>query len=69
MFENYGQPNHIYFTYHGFILSEEYGGNSHDCVHTELALTPKEIKALDKSVAKPLAKVRATISIAMKYLY
>lgn len=20
LFENYGQPNHIYFTYHGFLL-------------------------------------------------
>lgn len=28
VFENYGQPNHIYFLYHGFVLEE----NSHDCV-------------------------------------
>lgn len=29
IFENYGQPNHIYFTYHGFILDN----NSHDCAY------------------------------------
>jgi len=28
LFENYGQPNYIYFLYHGFILE----ANSHDCV-------------------------------------
>jgi len=28
IFENYGQPNYIYFLYHGFILTE----NAHDCV-------------------------------------
>ena len=27
VFENYGQPNHIYFMYHGFVLES----NSHDC--------------------------------------
>jgi len=27
IFENYGQPNHIYFTYHGFSLES----NSYDC--------------------------------------
>ena len=28
IFENYGQPNYIYFLYHGFILTD----NAHDCV-------------------------------------
>lgn len=28
LFENYGQPNHIYFEYHGFALES----NTHDCV-------------------------------------
>mmetsp|Transcript_21626 Transcript_21626/g.32021 ORF Transcript_21626/g.32021 Transcript_21626/m.32021 type:complete len:666 (+) Transcript_21626:598-2595(+) len=27
VFENYGQPNHIYFLYHGFLLER----NTHDC--------------------------------------
>ncbi|ETV69324.1 hypothetical protein, variant 2 [Aphanomyces astaci] len=30
--ENYGQPNWIYFLYHGFVLSK----NSHDCAHIVL---------------------------------
>ena len=28
VFENYGQPNYIYFMYHGFVLES----NTHDCV-------------------------------------
>eukprot|EP00299_Pterocystis_sp_00344_P002488 c12812_g1_i1.p1 GENE.c12812_g1_i1~~c12812_g1_i1.p1 ORF type:complete len:625 (+),score=169.41 c12812_g1_i1:135-1877(+) len=32
VFENYGQPNHIYFLYHGFVLQP----NSHDCVSLEM---------------------------------
>jgi hypothetical protein len=28
IFENYGQPNHIYFEFHGFVLDQ----NTHDCV-------------------------------------
>jgi len=32
VFENYGQANHIYFVYHGFILEE----NTHDCVFMSL---------------------------------
>ena len=27
VFENYGQPNHVYFMYHGFVLEE----NAYDC--------------------------------------
>jgi histone-lysine N-methyltransferase SETD3 len=34
VFENYGQPNSIYFSYHGFSLP--WGQNSHDCVQHEL---------------------------------
>ena len=30
IFENYGQPNHIYFMYHGFTLGEN---NTHDCAY------------------------------------
>jgi len=30
--ENYGQPNNIYFKYHGFIIE----GNSHDCVNIDV---------------------------------
>lgn len=34
MFENYGQPNHVYLTYHGFVLDD----NAHDCVLFEVAI-------------------------------
>lgn len=43
-FENYGQPNHIYFTYHGFVLDD----NSHDCVVLPLgadAITDEDAQA------------------------
>ena len=45
LFENYGQPNHIYFTYHGFSLKD--GANSHDCVYLEFSMTPEEVQAID----------------------
>jgi hypothetical protein len=44
LFENYGQPNHIYFQYHGFILPE----NSHDCVHYHFFLENEEYERLVK---------------------
>ena len=34
LFEPYGQPNHIYFAYHGFVLDH----NAHDCVKMDLTL-------------------------------
>ena len=45
LFENYGQPNHIYFTYHGFSLKN--GANSHDCVYLEFSMTSEEVQAID----------------------
>jgi hypothetical protein len=36
LFENYGQPNHIYFSYHGFVLDN----NTHDCVVLPLGINP-----------------------------
>jgi hypothetical protein len=41
VFENYGQPNHIYFLYHGFSIQ----GNSHDCVSWILQLDEEERSA------------------------
>ena len=41
VFENYGQPNHIYFLYHGFSIQ----GNSHDCVYWILQLSEEERSA------------------------
>ena len=34
LFEPYGQPNHIYFAYHGFLLDH----NAHDCVNFNLQI-------------------------------
>jgi histone-lysine N-methyltransferase SETD3 len=42
LFENYGQPNHIYYLYHGFILEH----NSHDCVSFEISFSEKEWQLL-----------------------
>jgi hypothetical protein len=38
VFEQYGQPNHIYFMYHGFVLPS----NSFDCVNMELGISEGE---------------------------
>ena len=43
LFENYGQPNHIYYTYHGFILPI----NSHDCVSFDLSMTSNEMNIIN----------------------
>jgi len=53
LFENYGQPNHIYFTYHGFILPN----NTHDCVYMELALTKHDLSRIDAKKAQPILQV------------
>lgn len=42
VFENYGQPNHIYFQYHGFTLSQ----NNYDCVQFVIDMTEEEIGQL-----------------------
>jgi len=43
VFENYGQPNHIYLTYHGFALEH----NSHDCALMSLGMMPQEHARVD----------------------
>jgi hypothetical protein len=43
LFENYGQPNYVYFMYHGFVLDE----NTHDCVQFDLHMSEEEHAALD----------------------
>ncbi len=52
LFENYGQPNHIYFMYHGFILQH----NSYDCVQISLEMSDDEIKAVEWNKARDIAK-------------
>lgn len=45
IFENYAQPNHIYFSYHGFSLGDN---NTHDCaLWSGLGITSKDEGAKD----------------------
>jgi len=73
VFENYGQPNHMYFMWHGFSLDS----NTHDCVHSEFNLTAAEMSDLDWTKAKPVVtrlgirrehaeKMGATVSACLK---
>lgn len=45
LFENYGQPNSIYFQFHGFILDS----NSHNCVNFEFSVSDEENAMIDFS--------------------
>jgi histone-lysine N-methyltransferase SETD3 len=53
VFENYGQPNHIYFMYHGFSIEN----NNHDCVHMDFFLNNEEISRVDWEFIDATAKV------------
>jgi len=53
VFENYGQPNHVYFLYHGFSIRN----NSHDCVHWNLQLSKSEMEAAKSFESKQLLQV------------
>merc|ERR1711907_635879 len=52
LFENYGQPNHIYFMYHGFTLEH----NSYDCLQINIEMSDEEIKVVEWNKAKEIAK-------------
>jgi hypothetical protein len=59
VFENYGQPNHIYLRYHGFSMSP----NDNDCVLVDMpgmaeapCLTPSSIPLAAKNTARRLGK-------------
>lgn len=55
LFENYGQPNHIYFAYHGFTLPT----NSHDCVLIEINISKEEAAAVSPEyIAYIIPKIR-----------
>lgn len=53
VFEQYGQPNHIYFLYHGFVLNN----NSFDCVHVDLFMSAEEMGVIDWTKHRPLLQV------------
>jgi hypothetical protein len=50
LFENYGQPNHIYYTYHGFVLPN----SEYDCVHFEISISEEEQNAINFAKATKL---------------
>ena len=52
LFENYGQPNHIYFMYHGFTLEH----NAYDCLQINIEMSDDEIKSVEWNKAKEIAK-------------
>jgi len=54
VFENYGQPSHIYFIYHGFVLEN----NVHDCSLIEARVGP------DDAGAKDLEQLKARLVAA-----
>jgi len=41
VFENYGQANHVYFTYHGFVMND----NSHDCALVDMGIDKSDTAA------------------------
>ena len=53
LFENYGQPNHIYYTYHGFVLPN----SEYDCVHLEISISEDERKDINFAKASNLLQV------------
>lgn len=54
VFENYGQPNHIYYLYHGFSLA----ANSHDCLQVRFPVRASEIRALEEEGLQKFLTVR-----------
>jgi hypothetical protein len=48
VFENYGQPNSIYFQYHGFVLDS----NTHDCVTVPVPIEREDPGARDLSALR-----------------
>jgi hypothetical protein len=48
VFEHYGQPNHIYFMYHGFVLPD----NVFDCVSVEVKPGAEEVRSLEAALAR-----------------
>jgi hypothetical protein len=59
VFENYGQPNHIYFLHHGFALE----GNTHDCLYFEMQMTEEQLDQLaNRTTAAVLAEVRPDVN-------
>lgn len=65
VFENYGQPNHIYFTYHGFTLID---GNGNDCVQFSVSISKEERKSINLEAAAPLIQVCLRINSSNSFI-
>lgn len=59
VFENYGQPNHIYFMYHGFTLES----NTHDCANVELTMSKNEAQRHAKTKFKDAVELSMQLGI------
>jgi hypothetical protein len=59
VFENYGQPNHIYFMYHGFTLDN----NTHDCVNIEFTMSKLEAQRHASSKVKGVMELSMRLGI------
>jgi len=67
IFENYGQPNHIYFAYHGFSLAgtnaaasfpgRPVAANTHDCAHVAYSIPMPPSPALAEALSAALRPV------------
>jgi hypothetical protein len=65
LYENYGQPNHIYFLYHGFSIKV----NSYDCVYFTIEMSSKEINEVNWNKAKDIAMVILFILLVLFKLF
>lgn len=58
--ENYAQPNHIYFMFHGFVLA----ANKHDCAHVSLATNDRSaINALPHARKRALMEMLEALAL------
>jgi len=56
VFENYGQPSHVYFLYHGFFLDD----NSYDCVLFPMSIGSEDVSRKKGQDANSLRKAMRT---------
>ena len=55
-FENYGQPSHAYFLYHGFFLDD----NSYDCVLFPMSIGSEDVSRKQGQDANALRQAMRT---------
>jgi hypothetical protein len=60
VWENYGQPNWIYYLYHGFVLE----ANAHECVGMEFGLPPSTVGSVEAELIHRRSNARRKNSIS-----